>query len=97
MLFRSLVAKTMRALTESGARALSLGGGVACNRALSDRLEAECGARGVALRVPSPRLCADNAAMVALVGSWMLGHPTEASVELDAVASLEESGLVPAP
>ena len=36
------------------------------------RLGAECAARGVALRIPSPRLCADNAAMIALVGAWML-------------------------
>ena len=88
----TLVAKTVRALSATGARALSLGGGVACNRALRARLEAECEGRGVALRVPSPRLCADNAAMVALVGGWLLERPATEE-HLDAVASLEESGL----
>ena len=59
-------------LAETGARALLLGGGVACNRELRAR------ARGC-VRIgrsraadPSPRLCADNAAMVALLGAWSL-------------------------
>ncbi|MEK7330019.1 MAG: tRNA (adenosine(37)-N6)-threonylcarbamoyltransferase complex transferase subunit TsaD [Candidatus Eisenbacteria bacterium] len=89
----TLVAKCMRALSETGAETLLLGGGVACNRELRRRLEAACGRRGVALRIPSPRLCADNAAMVALVGAWSLARGTPSDPELDAVASLEASGL----
>jgi tRNA N6-adenosine threonylcarbamoyltransferase len=89
----TLVAKSLRAVGETGARALVLGGGVACNGALRRRLEAECGRLGVAVRVPAPRLCADNAAMVALVGAWSLAAGAASDPELDAVASLEESGL----
>ncbi len=89
----TLVAKSMRAVAETGARALILGGGVACNRALRRVLEVECGRRGVALRVPAPRLCADNAAMVALVGAWCLAAGAAGDPQLDAVASLEASGL----
>ena len=89
----TLCAKTLRALEATGARALNLGGGVACNRELRERLGAECAARGVAFRVPSARLCADNAAMIALVGAWMLERGDAGSLDLDAVASLEESGL----
>jgi N6-L-threonylcarbamoyladenine synthase len=89
----TLVAKCMRALTETGAHALLLGGGVACNGELRRRLAFECGRRGVALRIPSPRLCADNAAMVALVGAWSLARGAPGDPELDAVASLEASGL----
>jgi len=89
----TLAGKTVRALEHVGARALTLGGGVACNRGLRARLAAECEARGIALRIPSPRLCADNAAMVALVGAWTLaGDGGESSLEV--VASLEESGLL---
>ncbi len=93
----TLTAKTLRAIEQIGARSLTLGGGVACNRALRERLTDECAARGVALRIPSPRLCADNAAMVALVGAWSLaaGPPSEAQLEV--VASLEETGLIGAP
>ena len=89
----TLVARTMRALEATGARALSLGGGVACNRALRAALETACAERNVALRIPSPRLCADNAAMIALVGSWKLAAGAPAEPGLEAVASLEESGL----
>ena len=89
----TLVARTLRALASTGAGALSLGGGVACNRALRAALESSCTERGIALRIPSPRLCADNAAMIALVGSWKLAAGARTESALEAVASLEESGL----
>jgi N6-L-threonylcarbamoyladenine synthase len=90
----TLVGKTLRAVDQVGARALGVGGGVAANRALRAGLEAGCAERGIPLRVPSPRLCADNAAMIALVGSWMLERGDVAEADLDVVSSLEESGLV---
>jgi N6-L-threonylcarbamoyladenine synthase len=89
----TLCAKTLRALDATGAAALNLGGGVACNRELRARLAAACAERGVAFRVPSPRLCADNAAMIALLGAWMLDRGAPSGPSLDAAASLEESGL----
>ena len=89
----TLVSRAMRAVESVGARALNLGGGVACNRSLRQRLESECRARGVALRIPSPRLCADNAAMIALVGSWLMARGPQPEADLEVVASLEESGL----
>jgi N6-L-threonylcarbamoyladenine synthase len=89
-----LAGKAMRAVDRFDARALGLGGGVACNRSLRATLEVACAERGIPLRVPSPRLCADNAAMVALVGSWLLERGVTADAGLDAVANLEESGLV---
>jgi N6-L-threonylcarbamoyladenine synthase len=89
----TLVARTVRALDRTGARALNLGGGVACNRELRRRLAEVCAGRGIAFRVPSPRLCADNAAMIALVGTWRLARGDAAGPELDAIASLEETDL----
>ena len=89
----TLCAKVVRALDATGARALNLGGGVACNRELRERLGAECAGRGVAFRVPSPRLCADNAAMIAWLGAQRLERGAESEPALDAVASLEDSGL----
>ncbi len=89
----TLVGKCLRALKETGARTLNLGGGVAANRALRARLAEACEARGVALRIPSLRLCADNAGMIALVGAWRLRRGEVAPPELDAAASLEASGL----
>lgn len=89
----TLVARTLRALEATGAKALSLGGGVACNRALRSALEHACAERQVALRIPSPRICADNAGMIALVGAWRLERGAASEPALEAVASLEESGL----
>jgi N6-L-threonylcarbamoyladenine synthase len=89
----TLVAKSLRALAETGAGTLLLGGGVACNRGLRAALEAACASAGVTLRIPSPRLCADNAAMVALLGAWSLERGDREDPELDAVAALETSGL----
>ncbi|NOT33245.1 MAG: tRNA (adenosine(37)-N6)-threonylcarbamoyltransferase complex transferase subunit TsaD [Candidatus Eisenbacteria bacterium] len=88
-----LEAKTMRAVEAFAARAVTLGGGVACNRALRERLATACGRRGIPLRLPSPRLCADNAAMIAQLGAWKLARGAASEVDLDAIASLEESGL----
>jgi N6-L-threonylcarbamoyladenine synthase len=90
----TLVARTVRALEATGARALNLGGGVACNRDLRSRLDVECRRMGVALRIPSPRLCADNAGMIALLGAWRLERGDAGEPDLDAAASLEASGLV---
>ena len=89
----TLVAKTRRAMDAIGARALNLGGGVAANRELRQRLASVCAERDLPLRVPSIRLCADNAAMIALTGSWMLERGMDSGPDLDAIASLEESGL----
>jgi N6-L-threonylcarbamoyladenine synthase len=88
-----LVAKSMRAVDRHHARALCLGGGVACNLGLRDVLGRACAERGVELRIPSPRLCADNAAMVALIGTWLLESGEGADDRLDVAANLEESGL----
>lgn len=92
----TLVEKCARALAETGARALRLGGGVACNGALRDALAARCAALGVALHVPSPRFCADNAAMIAWVGSRRLAAGEASPPGLDAASSLEASGLATA-
>jgi N6-L-threonylcarbamoyladenine synthase len=89
----TLAARTFAALDATSARALSLGGGVACNRGLREALAAGCERRGIPLRVPSPRFCADNAAMIALVGDWLLASRPSSEQELEVVASLEESGL----
>ena len=89
----TLVARALRAVDATGAHALTLGGGVAANGELRARLAGGCRERGIPLRVPSMRLCADNAAMIALLGSWQLEQGLPADPELDVVASLEESGL----
>ena len=52
----------------AGVRALVVAGGVAANAELSRALSGLAGEAGVKLVVPPPRLCTDNAAMVAWAG-----------------------------
>ncbi len=49
-------------------RALVVAGGVAANRMLRERLTALAASREIAIDIPPPRLCTDNAAMIAWAG-----------------------------
>jgi len=62
-----LVEKTRRAVEKTGARTVLLGGGVAANSALRERLGELCGSLSppVRLLVAPKRYCTDNAVMVA--------------------------------
>jgi N6-L-threonylcarbamoyladenine synthase len=60
-------------------RSLVAGGGVVCNQALRSALKEACDACGAVLRIPPPVYCADNAAMVAGLGSRSLERGEKAS------------------
>lgn len=62
----SLVDKSMAALRRSGLSILCVGGGVAANARLRERLTAECLKRRVELIIPPLDLCTDNAVMGAI-------------------------------
>jgi N6-L-threonylcarbamoyladenine synthase len=84
-----LTAKAVRACREHGVDHLVLGGGVAANSRLRALAEERCAAAGIVLRVPSPRLCTDNGAMVAALGSRLVASGVEASpADLGADSSL---------
>ena len=61
----TLLAKGRAAAREVGASALALGGGVAANSRLRERLVEVCAEDGLQAFVPSRAMCTDNAAMVA--------------------------------
>ncbi len=79
-----LVARALEAAKREGAKSLVVGGGVAANRELR-RLLAERAPEGLAIRFPSPRLCADNGAMVALRGAQLFARGQEDALDLDVV------------
>lgn len=66
-----LVAKAVRAVTERGLDTLVIVGGVAANARLRAEAAQACAERGIDLRIPPPRLCTDNGAMIAAVGDLL--------------------------
>jgi N6-L-threonylcarbamoyladenine synthase len=66
-----------------------LGGGVAANSRLRALAGERCTAAGIVLRVPRPRLCTDNGAMVAALGAHLLaGGATPSPLDLPADSSM---------
>ena len=87
-----LVHKTLRAVELVGCRRVLLGGGVARNGALAERMSAALGARGE-MFVPPGRLATDNGAMVAKVAAWRLARGERSGLDLNADPSLPFPGL----
>jgi N6-L-threonylcarbamoyladenine synthase len=63
-----LVKKTLRAAKRERIKCLTLSGGVACNSELRKQLQSICDENNFTLRLASPDLCTDNAAMIGLLG-----------------------------
>ena len=84
-----LAGKTIRAAQESRARAIILGGGVAANSVLRQRVEQGARSLGVPLIVPRPGLCTDNAAMIGAAGWFRAAAGARAGLDLTARPSLK--------
>ena len=69
----ALAEKVARAAAEHGVRTVMLGGGVAANGPLRAEIQRRT---GVPLRVPPPRLCTDNGAMIGAAAFFSLRHRT---------------------
>lgn len=82
-----LAAKTEAAIRQSGAGRLVVAGGVACNSGLRKSMAALCQTMGVELSIPSPSLCGDNAAMIAVPGDYYLSHGHFSPQSLDVTAT----------
>jgi N6-L-threonylcarbamoyladenine synthase len=87
-----LIAKTAHALEELGYSRVMIGGGVACNRALSAGLK-ERVAGQARVSVASPRLNTDNAAMIAAAGAWRLARGERSGWDLEPRDDLPLPGL----
>ncbi|WET80340.1 tRNA (adenosine(37)-N6)-threonylcarbamoyltransferase complex transferase subunit TsaD [Amycolatopsis sp. QT-25] len=72
-----LTRKAIRAAKEHGVDTLVISGGVAANSRLSELAAERCAEAGITLRVPRPRLCTDNGAMIAALGAHVVaaGRP----------------------
>ncbi|MBF5031500.1 MULTISPECIES: tRNA (adenosine(37)-N6)-threonylcarbamoyltransferase complex transferase subunit TsaD [unclassified Micromonospora] len=67
-----LVGKAIDACRTSGIDTLVIGGGVAANSRLRVMAEQRAGRHGIRVRTPRPKLCTDNGAMVAALGSHLV-------------------------
>jgi N6-L-threonylcarbamoyladenine synthase len=84
-----LTEKAVRAAREHGVDHLVIGGGVAANSRLRALAEERCGRAGLRLRVPQPKLCTDNGAMVAALGAQLVSAgATPSPLELPADSAL---------
>lgn len=63
-----LVDKTLEAAKKMPVRSLIVSGGVSRNSLLRERFASACAGLGLALYLPEPRYCTDNAAMIAWLG-----------------------------
>jgi N6-L-threonylcarbamoyladenine synthase len=81
-------AKTRLALRRTGYGKLTMGGGVAANSMLRARMAMACAEAGVALHVPPPVYCTDNAAMIACAAYDQYRAEGPSPLDLDAYATL---------
>jgi tRNA N6-adenosine threonylcarbamoyltransferase len=67
-----LTMKAVRAATALGVSTLLIAGGVAANSRLRELAAQRCAAAGLTLRIPRPRLCTDNGAMIACFAAHLV-------------------------
>jgi tRNA N6-adenosine threonylcarbamoyltransferase len=84
----SLLSKSLLALERTGLTTLCVGGGVAANRLLRERLRAASQQQGFALFIAPPELCTDNAVMGAIAFERLRAGKTE-PLDLDVIPGLE--------
>jgi N6-L-threonylcarbamoyladenine synthase len=84
-----LVFKTLRAADHAGVKCITASGGVTCNSGLRLALTEGCRKRGLTLRLATPRLCTDNAAMIGILAELKLArHAPETSLDADIAPGL---------
>jgi N6-L-threonylcarbamoyladenine synthase len=80
-----LTHKAGAAAAATGIRRVVVAGGVACNSGLRRAMADLAGVAGLELHFPSPGLCSDNAAMIAVPGDFYLERRLVSDRELDAL------------
>ena len=81
----ALAIRAERALLQTGLERLSIGGGVAANGPVRERMRG----LGVELHVPARELCTDNAAMIASAARFVDPRPYPEYLDLDVYATGE--------
>lgn len=87
-----LITKLRRAAERYEVKSLCIGGGVAKNLRLRERLASDARLRELHLVLPPLSLCADNGAMIAGLGAIHFDRGETSALELDAVATSKTNG-----
>jgi N6-L-threonylcarbamoyladenine synthase len=80
-----LVEQSMKACLRNRTWTLAVGGGVACNTRLREKMSARAAKEGVTCFFPPPKFCTDNAAMIAGLGYHLFKAGRISDLYLDAV------------
>jgi N6-L-threonylcarbamoyladenine synthase len=83
-----LLAKTWRAIRETGVKRMTVSGGVSCNGTIREAFEAKAAADGLECIFAPPRLSTDNAIMIAAVAAGRFGEGQTSSWLEDADPNL---------
>lgn len=89
-----LIKKLRRAAEQHDMRSLCIGGGVAKNARLRERIAADPVLGKLHLVLPPLDLCADNGAMIAGLGSILFRQGITSPLDLDAVATAQSGGKI---
>ncbi len=86
-----LATKTRKAAAEVQAKAICIGGGVAANTSLRERVKQMCAEDGRVAFIPSRAMCTDNAAMIGATAWYRLSQdgPTPLDVAVDPNLALD--------
>ena len=74
-----LTGKAVRACADHGVSTLLIAGGVAANSRLRELAAQRCAEAGLTLRIPRPRLCTDNGAMIASYAAHLIAAGADPS------------------
>jgi N6-L-threonylcarbamoyladenine synthase len=91
-----LTIKAIDACKHEGIETLIIGGGVAANSRLRAMATERAQAQGIRVRIPKPKLCTDNGAMVAALGSHLVAAgnpPSKLDFPADSAMSLSLVGV----
>lgn len=78
-----LTAKAVGAARSAGRKRIALSGGVSCNSRLREKMAETCRKAGLELLIADPKLCTDNAAMIAFVALHRLREKNCSSLTAD--------------
>ncbi|HEX6345428.1 tRNA (adenosine(37)-N6)-threonylcarbamoyltransferase complex transferase subunit TsaD [Umezawaea sp.] len=89
-----LTMKAIRACKDLDVDTLVIAGGVAANSRISGLAAERCAEAGIDLRVPRPKLCGDNGAMIAAIGAHLVAAGAKPSpIDLSTTPGLPVSTI----